>query len=164
MSQQSIPAAEERPSGVRRAALGVGLLIVAPLLVVGCASGADDAGGHRTSAAAATPGTSRSTPVATPSTGNAAGSAQKLADLDGLGRPAAMYQQVLDALAPRCKEDRPRLAAVIASTLDDLKKNGVDDEDGFGILQHMEQAVPAGKPRVTCTSAAAAYATERKGG
>ncbi|MEU8947807.1 hypothetical protein [Streptomyces sp. NPDC048489] len=87
-----------------------------------------------------------------------------MADLDGLGRPAAMYQQVLVALAPRCKEDRPRLAAVIASTLDDLKKNGVDDEDGFGILQHMEQAVAAGKPRVTCASAAVAYATERKGG
>jgi hypothetical protein len=86
-----------------------------------------------------------------------------LADLDGLGRPASEYQQVLDALAPRCTESRPRLAAVVHATLQDLHKNGVNDEDQFSVLQHLEQSVPAGNPRVNCTSVAAAYATLREG-
>lgn len=74
-----------------------------------------------------------------------------------------MYQQVLDALAPRCTENRPRLTAIVTSTLEDLKKNGVDDEDGFSVLQHLEQSVAAGNPRVNCASVAAAYATLREG-
>ncbi len=85
-----------------------------------------------------------------------------LADLDGTGRPASQYQQVLDALVPRCTEDRPHLAAVVSGTLKDLKKNGVMDEDGFSVLQHLELSVPAGKPQVNCASSAAAYATLRE--
>lgn len=86
----------------------------------------------------------------------------KEADLDGNGRPAGAYQQVLDALPPRCTEDRPRLTAVVNATREDLKKNGVDDEDEFSVLQHLEQSVPAGNPRVNCASVAAAYATQRE--
>ncbi|MEV0487496.1 hypothetical protein AB0I69_43700 [Streptomyces sp. NPDC050508] len=66
-------------------------------------------------------------------------------------------------MAPRCTEDRPRLAAVVGSTLEGLKKNGVDDEDGFSVLQHLEQSVPAGNARVNCASAAATYSTQREG-
>jgi hypothetical protein len=158
----------------KKIAVGVGVLIAAPALVAGVVFGVKNATAHDTSAAAATPGgsgtsgtsgtlgVSHSSPAAKPSA-STPGPAQKLADLDGTGRPSEQYQQVLDALAPRCTEDRPRLAAVVSSTLEDLKKNGVDDEDGFSVLQHLEQSVPAGNTRVNCASAAATYATQREG-
>ncbi|POX48830.1 hypothetical protein C3488_19155 [Streptomyces sp. Ru72] len=66
-------------------------------------------------------------------------------------------------MAPRCTEDRPHLTAVVNATLKDLKNNGVDDEDEFSVLQHLEQSVPAGNPRVNCASVATAYATLREG-
>jgi len=154
--------------------VGVGGLVAASLVVLGSVFGGEDASGHGTSAAAVTPGASRGGPAArTPATAegtpaahasaSAPGPAQKLADLDGIGRPAEQYQQVLDALAPRCAEDQARLTLVVSSTLGGLKKNGVDDEDAFSVLQHLEQSVPAGNPRVNCASAAASYATQLEG-
>lgn len=163
----------------KKIAVGVGGLIAAPVLVAGVVLGVENAAAHDTSAAASTPGMSgtsstpnspgspgspgvrHSSPAAKPSA-STPGPAQKLADLDGIGRPADQYQQVLDALAPRCTEDRPRLTTVVSSTLGHLKKNGVDDEDAFSLLQHLEQFVPAGNPRVNCASAAATYATHRE--
>ncbi|MFG2782339.1 hypothetical protein ACGFY7_31400 [Streptomyces prunicolor] len=166
----------------KKIAVGVGGLIAAPVLVAGVILGVENAAAHDTSTAASTPGMSgtsgtpnspgspglpgvgHSSPAAKPSaSATTSGPAQKLSDLDGIGRPAVEYQQVLDALAPRCTEDRPRLATVVGSTLEHLKKNGVDDEDAFSLLQHLEQFVPAGNPRVNCASAAATYATQREG-
>ncbi|MGW0833399.1 hypothetical protein [Streptomyces prunicolor] len=167
----------------KKIAVGVGVLIAVPALVAGVVLGVENAAAHDTSTAASTRGKSgtsstsstpnspnspnspevgHSGPAAKPSA-STAGPAQKLADLDGIGRPADQYQQVLDALAPRCTEDKPRLTAVVSSTLEHLKKNGVDDEDAFSLLQHLEQLVPAGNPRVNCASAAATYATQREG-
>ncbi|MFI6547517.1 hypothetical protein ACIBO9_30180 [Streptomyces prunicolor] len=164
----------------KKIAVGVAVLIAVPALVAGVVLGVENAAAHDTSTAASTPGMSgtsnspnspnspgssgvgHSSPAAKPSA-SAAGPAQKLADLDGIGRPADQYQQVLDALAPRCTEDKPRLTVVVSSTLAHLKKNGVDDEDAFSLLQHLEQFVPAGNPRVNCASAATTYATQREG-
>jgi hypothetical protein len=69
--------------------------------------------------------------------------AQKPASLDGERRPVDQCQQILDASAPRCKEARPRLVGVVNATLMDLQRHGVDDEDGFSVLRHLEQSVPA---------------------
>ena len=177
----------------KKIAVGVGVLVTASALAAGVVLGVKDHAAHDSSAAAATSGTpgasgtsgttsksglsgvSHSSPAAEPSaTTNgalasptptaASGPAAKLARLDGIGRPADQYQQILDALAPRCTEDRPHLAVVVSSTLADLKKNGVDDEDAFSLLQHLEQFVPAGNPRVNCASAAGTYATQREAG
>lgn len=169
----------------KKIAVGVGVLVAASALVAGVVLGVKNSAAHDTSAAAATSGTpgasgtsgtsgvSHSSPAAEPSTttngalatpASASGPAAKLARLDGIGRPADQYQQILDALAPRCREDRPHLAVVVSSTLADMKKNGVDDEDAFSLLQHLEQFVPAGNPRVNCASAAATYATQREAG
>lgn len=172
MGQQSVPASKKPLSRGRKIAIGIGVLIAAPPFIAGMVSGVKDAGTHNTPVAAATPAASHSSPAAkppaktkrTPAThASEPTPAQKLADLDGNGRPATEYQQVLDALAPRCTEDRPRLAAVVHATLKDLKKKGVNDEDGFSVLQHLEHSVPAGNPRVNCASVAAAYATLREG-
>ncbi|MFK0017776.1 hypothetical protein [Streptomyces sp. NPDC090798] len=172
MSQQPVPTPKKPLSRGKKIAIGIGVLIAAPPFIAGMISGVKDAAPHDTSAAAATPGASHSSPAAKPSAkkkralathASTPGPAQKLADLDGIGRPAGMYQQVLDALAPRCTEDRPRLTAIVNSTLGDLKKNGVNDEDEFSVLQHLEQSVAAGNPRVNCASVAAAYATLREG-
>ncbi|MFJ8361395.1 hypothetical protein [Streptomyces sp. NPDC093984] len=171
MSQQPVPAPKKPLSRGKKIAIGIGVLIAAPPLIAGMVSGVKDAATHDTSAAAATPVASHSSPAAKSSAktngtlathASTPGPAQKLADLDGNGRPASEYQQVLDALAPRCTEDRPRLTAVVNATRQDLKKNGVEDEDDFSVLQHLEQSVPAGNPRVNCASVAAAYATLRE--
>lgn len=174
----------------KKIAVGVGVLVAASALAAGVVLGVKNSAAHGTSAAAATSGTPRasgttgttglsgvshSSPaaepsattngaLATPTPTPASGPAAKLARLDGIGRPAEQYQQILDALAPRCTEDRPHLAVVVSSTLADLKKNGVDDEDAFSLLQHLEQFVPAGNPRVNCASAAGTYATQREAG
>ncbi|MET9036959.1 hypothetical protein [Streptomyces mirabilis] len=172
MSQQPVPAPKKPLSRGKKIAIGVGVLIAAPPFIAGMVSGVKDTATHETSAAAATPAASHSSPAAKPSAKtkralathpSTPGPAQKLADLDGTGRPASVYQQVLDALAPRCTENRPHLTAVVNATLEDLQKNGVNDEDEFSVLQHLEQSVPAGNPRVNCASVAAAYATLREG-
>jgi hypothetical protein len=171
VSQQPVPAPRKQLSRGKKVAVGIAVLIAAPLFIAGMVAGVKDAATHDTSAAAATPAASHSSPAAKPSATKRAfakyapthGSAQKLADLDGTGRPADQYQQVLDALAPRCTEDRPHLAAVVNTTLEDLQKNGVDDEDEFSVLQNLEHSVPAGNPRVNCASMAKAYATLREG-
>jgi hypothetical protein len=168
VSQQPVPAPKKPLSRRKKIAIGVGVLFAAPPFIAGMVSGVKDAATHDTSAAAATPAASHSSPAAKTKRALAThastpGPAQKLADLDGTGRPASEYQQVLDALAPRCTENRPHLTAVVNATLEDLQKNGVNDEDEFSVLQHLEQSVPAGNPRVNCASVAAAYATLREG-
>ncbi|MEV7148425.1 hypothetical protein AB0O05_18210 [Streptomyces sp. NPDC093084] len=163
MGQQGGPASAMALSRGKKIAVGVGGVVVVSAVVAGV--GYVIKGGAAQDASA--PVVSRSAPAVTASpeqTQAASGPARKLAGLDGSGRPADQYQQVLDALAPRCTEDRPRLVAVIDTTLENLRKNGVDDEDAFGVLQHLEQSVPAGNPRVACASAAADYATAREGG
>lgn len=138
------------------------MLIAAPLLMAATACGSENADTHDTSTAAAKPAASHTGSVATPAAHPSAspGPAQKLAGLDGNVRPADQYQQVLDVLAPRCKEDRSQLAAVVDTTVKALKKKG-DDEDEFGVLQQLETWVPAGKPRADCASKAAAYVAQR---
>ncbi|MDQ0910191.1 hypothetical protein QFZ22_006176 [Streptomyces canus] len=172
MSQQPVPVPKKPLSRGKKIAIGVGVLIAAPPFIAGMVSGVKDSATQDTSAAATTPAASHSSPMGKPSTKtkrtlathvSTTGPAQKLADLDGNGRPASEYQQVLDALAPRCTEDRPRLTAVVNATLEDLKENSVNDEDEFSVLQHLEQSVPAGDPRINCTSVAEDYATLREG-
>ncbi|MCG7205641.1 hypothetical protein [Streptomyces arenae] len=142
-----------------KTAVATGTLIAAPLLlaITACDSGGTAAQGR--SAAAAQPEASHS--VGTPSPAPASGPARKLAALDGNPRPADSYQQVLSALAPRCKEDPSRVATAVDSTLKALKKKGIDGEDEFGVLQHLEAWVPAGKPKVSCLAAGARYAAQR---
>ncbi|MFF4358682.1 hypothetical protein [Streptomyces sp. NPDC001604] len=146
-----------------KAAVAVGALIVAPVLMAGTACGSEGAATHDTSTAAAQPAAGRTSPAAPPATRTSPppGPAQKLADLDGGLRPADQYRQVLAALAPRCKEDLPHLATVVDTTLKAVKKKGGADEDEFGVLQKLEAWVPAGKPRRSCASQAAAYVAQR---
>ncbi|MDF2269035.1 hypothetical protein P2Q00_26880 [Streptomyces coacervatus] len=124
------------------------------------ACGSSNTDTNDTSTAAAKPASSPS-----PSTHPSAppGPDQKLAALDGNLRPADQYQQVLSALAPRCKEDVSHLATVVDTTLKSLKKKGATDEDEFSVLQKLEAWVPAGDPRVNCASKAAAYVAQRQG-
>ncbi|MEV0205976.1 hypothetical protein AB0H97_12325 [Streptomyces sp. NPDC050788] len=130
--------------------------------MVATACGSKDDGGQDASTAAARPAASRSSAAATSAAHASAppGPAQRLADLDGGLRPAEQYDQVLSALAPRCKEDRAQLVNVVDTTLKSLKKKaGADEEeDEFGVLQKLESVVPAGKPKADCASQAAAYA------
>ncbi|WP_128802737.1 MULTISPECIES: hypothetical protein [unclassified Streptomyces] len=136
-------------------------LIAAPLLMVATACGSKDDGGHDASTAAARPAASR-TGATTPAAHTSAppGPAQRLAGLDGNLRPAEQYAQVLSALAPRCKEDTAHLATVVDTTLKSMKKKGGADtgDDEFSVLQKLEAAVPAGKPKADCAAQAAAYA------
>ncbi|WP_344404558.1 hypothetical protein [Streptomyces longisporus] len=143
-------------------AVAVGALIVVPVLMAGTACGSKNAATHDASTAAAQPAAGHTSPAATPATRTSPppGPAQKLAGLDGGLRPADQYQQVLAALAPRCKEDLPHLATVVDTTLKAIKKKG-GGEDEFGVLQKLETWVPAGKPRTTCASLAAAYVAQR---
>ncbi|WP_123967032.1 hypothetical protein [Streptomyces sp. TLI_185] len=140
-------------------------MIAAPLLIAATACGSGHANSQGTSTAAAKPPASHTGPAATPAarTSPPPGPARKLADLDGNLRPADQYQQVLSALAPRCKEDPSHLATVVDTTRKALKKKGGAEEDEFGILQKLEAWVPAGKPRVNCASQTAAYAARREG-
>lgn len=150
-------------SKYKKGAVGVVALIVA-MVAVGCtATGGKGGAAHGTSAAVVTssagrPGSQTGKAKGVP------GPAQKLAALDGSGRPAEQYQQVLDALAPRCKEDRSGLADVVNGALRNLRRHGVDDADAFGVLQQLERSVPAGNPRVTCASVASAYVKTREEG
>jgi hypothetical protein len=161
VNQQPVPAPRNPLSGRKRTAVAVGTLIAAPLLMVATACGSKDDGGHDASTAAARPAASRSGAAAPAAHASAPpGPAQRLADLDGDLRPAEQYDQVLSALAPRCKEDRAQLVNVVDTTLKSLKKKaGADEEeDEFGVLQKLESVVPAGKPKADCASQAAAYA------
>ncbi|MBK3646998.1 hypothetical protein [Streptomyces sp. MBT33] len=144
----------------RTTTVTVGTLIAASLLLACTAcGGSDESGAHATPTAAAKSAVPHRGASATATPGPAA----KLAALDGDLRPADQYQQVLTALAPRCKEDLAGLAAVVDTTLKSLKKKGITDEDEFGVLQKLEASVPSGKPKTDCASEAAAYAARRDG-
>jgi ABC-type enterochelin transport system substrate-binding protein len=110
------------------------LLLTAGLLLAGCSSGA--------------------TP--TPSS-----PAQKLADLDGGTHSVAEYQTALDAWAARCTESPEKLAGYTYAALDDLQKNGVNDETEYTVLAHLKDATPAGS-RMRCEDVAAGYLTLRE--
>ncbi|MFJ6084069.1 hypothetical protein ACIQI8_21960 [Streptomyces sp. NPDC092369] len=157
MKEQFAPARRRPPGRGKWAAVAVGTLIAAPLLLTSTACGAKDSDPHAGSTAAATPSHTPATHMSAPP-----GPAQRLADLDGDYRAADQYQQVLSALAPRCKEDPSHLATVVDTTQKALKhKGGTDDE--FGVLQKLEAWVPAGRPRADCASEATAYAAQANG-
>lgn len=99
-----------------------------------------------------------STPAKTPSP------AQQLADLDGDNRAPANYQTALDALAPKCKQTPKQLAAITYAAVEDLKKNGVNDETEYSALVHLNQSMPGTASKMDCTDIAAAYVTLREGG
>ncbi|MFF4502352.1 hypothetical protein [Streptomyces sp. NPDC001401] len=164
VNQQLVPAPKRPLSRTRKTAVAMGALIAAPLLMASTACGSNNADTHDGSTAAAKPAAGHTSPAATPAThpSPSAGPAQKLADLDGNLRPADQYQQVLSALAPRCKEDLPHLATVVDTTLKAVKKKGGSDEDEFSVLQKLEAWVPAGKPRANCASEATAYVAQRE--
>jgi hypothetical protein len=165
VNQQLIPAPKRPLSRRKKTTVAVGTLLAAPLLMAVTACGSKNADTHDTSAAAANPAASHTSPAATPAaqTSPPPGPAQKLADLDGNLRPVDQYRQILSALAPRCTEDLSHLTTVVDTTLKALKKKGVADEDEFSVLQKLEAWVPAGKPRVNCASEAAAYVAQREG-
>ncbi|MBV2354371.1 hypothetical protein KUM39_08335 [Streptomyces sp. J2-1] len=146
--------------------VGLGAVVVAVLAIGGC-GGAQGQGGAERAGASAGTRSSGATAGATPAPVSSAPAtpttpADRLAALDGGTRPAAQYQDVLGALAPRCSEDPAHLAGIIGSTLSDLKKHGAGEEDAFGVLQHLEQSVPAGGKPVACEKAAAKYAASRE--
>jgi hypothetical protein len=84
------------------------------------------------------------------------GPAQKLADLDSDNRPAGDYQHALDTWASRCNESKPTLAGYVYATVDDLRKNGVNDETEYSALVHLRDSTPAGV-KTKCEDVAAAY-------
>jgi hypothetical protein len=89
--------------------------------------------------------------------------AQKLADLDGGVRDAAQYQKVLDSWASRCKESERKLAGYAYATVDDLRKNGINDETQYSALVHLKGSTPAGS-KTKCEDVAAAYLVMRENG
>ncbi|MFF7881028.1 hypothetical protein ACH40F_07880 [Streptomyces sp. NPDC020794] len=97
-------------------------------------------------------------PAATPAP------AQQLADLDGGKRDASSYQTVLDKWAPKCTQTPKNLAAIANAVVEDLRKNGINDETEYSALVHLNASVPAGASKLDCTDIAAAYVTLREGG
>jgi hypothetical protein len=147
-----------QPRRRRKTVVAMGALITAPLLLM--ATACDSKGTDATDAHPSAAPVTRASPPATP-TSTPPGPARKLAALDGGLRPADQYQQVLDALAPRCSEDGPHLTTVVDTTRKALRKKGID-EDEFSVLQNLEVWVPAGRPRTNCMSQAAAYAARQE--
>ncbi|MFJ3670502.1 hypothetical protein ACIPSE_29005 [Streptomyces sp. NPDC090106] len=137
----------------------VGALIGTTLL--GACGGSGDGEAAAAKSSVSSGGSVTQEAQALPTRTSPPGPGDELAALDGDGRPAVQYQQVLDALAPRCEEDGPRLVKVVGATLKSLEKKGVEGETAFSVLQHLEHWVPAGKPRVACTSEASDYVASR---
>lgn len=172
MSQQPAPAQKRPLSRGKKIAIGVVVLIAAPPFIAGMVSGVKDAGQHDSTAASATPVASSSRPETKPSAkpkpnpatrAATPGPAKMLADLDAGRYPISDYQHALDALAPKCKQDEQHIAGIANSTLEDLQKNGVTDETELSVLQHLDQSIPKGAPRMDCVGIAASYATLREG-
>ena len=171
MTYQPAPAPKPPLSRGKKIAIGVAVAVAAPAFIAGMVSGIKDAAHPAGTPAAATPTTSHSGPAvravkASPEPSRKAstpGPAQMLADLDGNAHPAAAYQRALDALAPKCTQDRKNIAGIGNATLQDLQKNGITDETELSVLEHLNQSLPAGTPRTDCVSIAAAYATLREG-
>ena len=107
-------------------------------------------------------GCSSSDPTPTPA--KTPGPAQQLADLDGDNRSPSSYQTVLDVLKPKCKQTPKQLAAFAYAMVQDLQKNGVNDETDYSALVHLNQSIPAGTGKMDCQDIAAAYLVEREGG
>jgi hypothetical protein len=156
----------------KKIVIGVVVLIAAPPFIAGVVSGVKDSGRHDSTAAAATPAASSIRPEAKPSAkpkpstathAATPGPAKMLADLDTGRYPVGDYQHALDALAPKCKQDEQHIAGIANGTLEDLQKNGVTDETELSVLQHLDQSIPKGAPRMDCVSIAASYATLREG-
>lgn len=158
------PAPTHVPNRRRRGTVAVGTLLVAALLAA-CGATTDDKAADDKAAdpksSAGRAGSTEPSESSEPTATTPPGPARKLVDADGDGRPAEHYEQVLGALAPRCKEDVAELVTVVDSTLKDLKKKGVDGENEFSVLQHLEHWVPAGRPRTTCASSAEDYVASR---
>ncbi|CAL9431790.1 hypothetical protein SUDANB140_02064 [Streptomyces sp. enrichment culture] len=152
------------PDGGGKSAVAVGTLLVAVLLA-GCGGTADDdraADGSKASASSESQaGSAARGESSEPTATTPPGPAQKLVDTDGDGRPAADYEQVLAALAPRCEEDVAGLVTVVDTALKDLRAKGVDGETEFSVLRHLEHWVPAGRPRTACASSAKDYVASR---
>ncbi|MFG2633448.1 hypothetical protein ACGFX8_05695 [Streptomyces sp. NPDC048362] len=80
--------------------------------------------------------------------------AQKLADMDGDNRPASQYQRALDTWASRCNERPEKLAGYVYATVQDLQKNGINDETEYSALTHLRDSTPAGV-KMKCEDVAA---------
>jgi hypothetical protein len=91
------------------------------------------------------------------------GPAQKLADLDGGNRPSSQYQTALDTWASRCNESPEKLAGYVYATVQDLQKNGINDETEYSALTHLRDSTPAGV-KMKCEDVAAGYLTLRESG
>lgn len=171
MNYQPAPAPKPPLSRGKKIAIGVAVALAAPAFIAGMVSGVNDAAHPSGTPAAALPATNHSSPAvkavkASPTASRKAdtpGPAQMLADLDGNAHPAATYQRALDALAPKCTQDRKSIAGIGNATLEDLQKNGISDETELSVLEHLDESLPAGSPRTDCVSIAAAYATLREG-
>jgi len=91
------------------------------------------------------------------------GPAQKLADLDGDNRPTSQYQTALATWASRCNESPTKLAGYVYATVQDLQKNGINDETEYSALTHLRDSTPAGA-KTKCEDVAAGYLTLRESG
>lgn len=164
MTYQPAPAPKPPLSRGKKIAIGVAVAVAAPAFIAGMVSGIKDAAHPAGTPAAATPAVKAAKASPEPSRKTSTpGPAQMLADLDGNAHPAAAYQRALDALAPKCTQDRKSIAGIGNATLQDLQKNGITDETELSVLEHLNQSLPAGSPRTDCVSIAAAYATLREG-
>ncbi|MBZ6193722.1 hypothetical protein KVH07_12365 [Streptomyces olivaceus] len=153
------PVLPQVPNKRRRAAVAAGTLLATVLLAACGATTADETADSKSPSGQA--GSATQAESSEPTATAPPGPARKLADIDGDGRPAEHYEQVLAALAPRCKEGAEELATVVDVTLKSLREKGVDGETEFSVLQHLEHWVPAGQPRIACASSAKDYAASR---
>jgi hypothetical protein len=123
------------------------VLLAASLALAGCSAPPTPDG------ASDSVGTHTSTPTPGP--------AQKLADLDEGDRPASQYQKALNTWASRCNETKSTLAGYVYATVEDLRKNGINDETEYSALTHLRDSTPAGV-KTKCEDVAAGYLTLRE--
>lgn len=85
------------------------------------------------------------------------------AGTDRVGRnQLRRYEYYLDRLARKCAEARERIANVALTAVESLEKQRGVEMTAYRMLQHMDEAVPAGAEPVSCPGVAAllAAATE----
>ncbi|SEC03804.1 hypothetical protein SAMN04490357_1023 [Streptomyces misionensis] len=89
--------------------------------------------------------------------------AQRLADLDDGSHTVSQYQKALDTWGTRCTESTTTLAGYVYATVEDLRKNGINDESEYSALTHLRDSTPAGV-KTKCEDVAAGYLALREGG
>jgi len=118
------------------------------LLGVVAAAALASCGGYTTSSA---PG---------PFTSQPADPASLLAQRDGASN-VSPYAAALDALVPKCTQNRVGIAGIADAGFTDLQSHGITTDDRLTVLQHLSDSVPAVGP-VDCQGVMAAYLVLRE--